>query len=478
MFLQIKRVGKLCLYFLVIGGPGVFPGCSPYRTQWQEPATKSAIKASNKNPRTPTRMLGDYGRFIHGAGRGMDGPATIKQLKKLHINTYFYLIHHSSAGWRYLLEKFLPAAQKAGINVFVYLSGPSAAIGTKDPNPFGTDYVHWAKVIAQLSLQYSHLKGWAIDDFNENIDTFTPSYVKKMVLAAHKINPQLSFLPVVYYFAASCPCFHRKYSAYIDGIIFPYLGFYNLKRLPKQLDAITKLWRSQSVVLMVYATKHSMSLNPPSADYVRKALQIGFSYNTNGKLGGVMTYKLNKQPHEISCKNYSHLLKFGLEYRVPTKKGDYVKASQKITLDLKAKSYQISFWQRDDRKPSNPRGYHMKQFLVDGRVVWQKDVAEDASKKTYKVSLDLTKYLKGKSNATIAFRLYEKKGVSSYEVRTSFGGFQSKGFHVTNESCFSWTFSSSGNTLFPTHQCHECNPDRQQKMFDAVEKVYGKWSGK
>jgi hypothetical protein len=422
-------------------------------------------------------MLGDYGRLIKKDRNIIDTPAMISQLKKLHINTYFYKIHHGHGVWAYLSKTFMPAAQKAGLNVFVYLSPPSAALGLKDPYPYGLDYVHWAKVIAQLSLQYSHLKGWAIDDFSSNVHTLTPLYVKKMVRAAHKINPQLSFWPVVSWYPASCPCFHRKYGPYVDGIIYPYIEFYDLKLLLHRLDQITKIWSSQRVVLMVYAKKHSGVLNPPPTSYVRKALQIGLNYKKHGKLAGVVTYKLKKDPHKTTCENSNkpNVLQFGVAYNMPTPKGDYVEASQKVRLNPRAGSYRISFQQMDSRTQSAAKRYHMKQFLVNGHVVWHKDVAKDGAKKPYKVSLDLTKYLKGKSSATIAFRLYEKRGVGNYTVKVTFGAIRSHGFHVANNDCSNWTFKSTGSKVHRMHQCHECNPHRQQKMFDAIKKLYGKW---
>jgi hypothetical protein len=489
MFLQKKRTRKLFLYLLVVSGLGILSGCSDMNSPLQSTqsggilnqaaANRAAVsikKANVKKILGGGRMLGDYGGFIHSADRNMKIRATIKQLKKLHVNTYFYKIHHSSAAWRNLLKKFMPAAQKAGINVFVYLSCPAAAIGDKDPNPFGTDYIHWAKAIAHLSLKYSHLKGWTIDDFTENLHIFTPSYVKKMQEAAHKVNPDLLFAPIVYYYHASSKSFHRKYGPYLDGIIFPYVVFYDLQQLPGQLDQITKIWPSKRVALMIYASRHSNVLNPPPTSYVRKALQIGLNYKKHGKLAGVLTYKLTKDPRKTICKNFvHHVLQFAVNWQIATKKGAYIEASQKVRLDPKARNYRISFSQRDDRKYSSPRGYHIKQFLVDGGVVWHKDVAKDASDKNYKVSLDLTKYLKGKSSAKIAFRLYEKRAVSAYEVQVTFGKIRGYGFHVANNGCFDWTFKSIGSKVHQTHQCHECNPHRQQKMFDAVKKLYSKW---
>jgi hypothetical protein len=488
MFLQKKRTRKLFLYLLVVSGLGILSGCSDMNTPLQSTQaggtlnSAAAYKAASSIKKVDVskmlggswRMLGDYGEFIHSADRNMKTQTTIKQLKKLHVNTYFYKIHHSAAAWRHLLKDFLPAAQKAGINVFVYLSCPEAAIGDKDPNPFGTDYIHWAKAIAHLSRKYSHLKGWAIDDFTYSLHTLTPSYVKKMQKSAHKINPKLIFAPEINYYLATSKSFHRKYGPYVDAIIVPYEVFYNLKPLPHQLDEITKMWGSKRVALMIYATKHGHILKPPPTQYVRKAVKIGLNYKKHGKLAGVIMYKLPKDPHKITCENLTHVLQFAVNWQTSTKTGVYVEASQKVRLNPGTHHYRISFWQQDDRHSSNPKGYHVKQFLVNGHVVWHKDVAKDGEKR-YKVSLDLTKYLRGKSRATIAFRLYEKRGVGSYEVQVTLGGIRGHGFHVANNGCSDWIFKSTGSKVHRTYQCHECNPHKQQKMFDAVKKLYSKW---
>jgi hypothetical protein len=487
MFSQTKRIDKLFLYLLIISGLGIFSGCSDMSSPVQntqvggilnQAATnRAAISRGKVNTRKILgggRMLGDYAATIEN-GWHINTPAMIRQLKKLHINTYFYLIHHGRAEWPFFRKKFMPAAQKAGINVFVYLSSPTAALGARDPYPYGTDYVHWAKIIAQLSLKYSRLKGWTIGDFTSNLHTFTPSYLRKMQKAAHKINPKLIFSPTVKYYYAKSPRFHQKYGSYLGGILVPYLRFYDLKQLPGQLDQITKVWPSKRVALMVYATKHSMALNPPSAHYVRKALQIGLNYKKHGKLAGVLTYKLRKNPHKTTCGNLKHVLQFTVNYNTPTKAGEYVEASQKVRLNPAADHYRISFWQQDGRKASSTRGYHIKQFLVNGHAVWHKDVTGD-SDKSRKVSLDLTRYLKGKSSARIAFRLYEKRGVSNFEVRVTFKKIQGHGFHVANNGCSDWAFHSKGSDVHRTHQCHECNHNREMKMFDAVKKLYGSWS--
>jgi hypothetical protein len=60
--------------------------------------------------------------------------------------------------------------------------------------------------------------------------------------------------------------------------------------------------------------------------------------------------------------------------------------------------------------------YHYKQLLVDGNVVWEGDVA-GGSNDWHKVTVDVAKYVQGKTSVTLAFRLLDKKGVSNFGVR-------------------------------------------------------------
>jgi hypothetical protein len=490
MFLQTKRTLKLFLYLLIISGLGVLSGYSEANMSSQSTQKRNDLLskvALHKNLQRG-RVLGDYGTILRKK-RSADGrhvvntPAMIKQLKKLHINTYFFPVFHEKSDW-HDLHKFLPAAQKAGIIVVVLLI-PPAEVKNKKPYPYGTDYIQWAKAIAQVSLKYPNLRGWTIDDFSSHQDTFTPSYVKKLVQSAHNINPELKFTPIVYYAAASCPCFHRKYSSYIDGLIMPYHIFYDVKPLTNELNAITNIWPPNKVILMAYATRNSNALFSPPANYVREVLQKGLSYENHGKrLAGVVTYKLAKMPqieHNSICRNFSR----GLNLQVgkgPTNAGDYAEASYEVHPYPTADNYRISFLYRDSRGTSDPKGYHIEQFLVDGHVVWDKDVAADgASKPPHKASLDLTKYLQAKKNARITFRLYEKHGVGNYSVLVSVSSVQGEGFNISDFSNSGWTFSTKGPKIISAKEYGPppgaCDIHREQKMFNAVEQLYGSWPG-
>jgi hypothetical protein len=433
----------------------------------------------------PYEILGNYGAVIRDKMPDANGihhvntSATISKLKELHVNTYYYLIYHEKTDWSDLKNKFLPAAQKAGINVVAYLVPPSESKGTHKSYPYTTNYIEWAKTIANLSLRYPNLKGWAIDDFGYNLSTFTPDYVKQMTLAGKKINPKLSFKPVIYYPQITSK-FVKEYSQYINGIIFPYKNFYDVEPLKSELDKITKLFHSKTIVLMVYVLKHSKVAFPPPVNYVLGALQTGLNYKANGKLAGVTTYFLSLSPQKESCAEDNYI-SFVLPPHTKTHPGNYVEASQKVQVNPSASSYQISFLQRDSfKKYPRDDGYHLKQLLVDGHVVWPGDVANDPADDWSKESFDLTSYLKDKSNATIAFRLYEHRGVSNFHIEVDIADIQAQGFNVVNPQFVNnkgWKISSNVSYMKGSFFHHQCDPNRQEDIYKGVKNLYGSEAG-
>ena len=78
-----------------------------------------------------TPVLGDYDREIREVTpradgvRHVDTAATIGRLREAHATTYFYLILHAETDWTDLQDEFMPAAERAGIDVWVYLVPPS-----------------------------------------------------------------------------------------------------------------------------------------------------------------------------------------------------------------------------------------------------------------------------------------------------------------------------------------------------------------
>jgi hypothetical protein len=107
-------------------------------------------------------------------------------------------------------------------------------------------------------------------------------------------------------------------------------------------------------------------------------------------------------PGELSC-----------PWSTPIKAGDFVSASISVRV-LSTNRFGLRFLERDDF--SGPTaGYHFKQVTIDDAVVWEEDVAGGSN--TWKtIVVDVTRWVQGKTNATLGFRLLDKKGVSNFGV--------------------------------------------------------------
>jgi hypothetical protein len=94
--------------------------------------------------------------------------------------------------------------------------------------------------------------------------------------------------------------------------------------------------------------------------------------------------------------------------------GDFGMADQTARV-MPRDSHTIRFRETDDFNGSTT-GYHFKQLLVDGAVVWESDVAV-GRRGWQDVTVDVTPQAKGKRDMSIAFRLVDKKGVANFPVR-------------------------------------------------------------
>ena len=93
--------------------------------------------------------------------------------------------------------------------------------------------------------------------------------------------------------------------------------------------------------------------------------------------------------------------------------GDYAMISQSAAVEA-GKPAVVRFRERDNY-PGKTAGYHMKQLLVDGHVVWEKDVA-GGDTDWHDVSVDISGPVQGKTKVTLAFRLLDKQPVGNFGV--------------------------------------------------------------
>ncbi|GAA3529785.1 hypothetical protein GCM10022419_005880 [Nonomuraea rosea] len=72
-----------------------------------------------------------------------------------------------------------------------------------------------------------------------------------------------------------------------------------------------------------------------------------------------------------------------------------------------------------------------EQLLLNGRVVWERDVAADPSA-WQQTTIDLTAKLSEATSATLQWRLYERKGVSNYFADVRVGDIVTTGLQLSD----------------------------------------------
>lgn len=310
----------------------------------------------------------DYAIPLRRPNGRVDVEALATRLKELGVGTYYWLVEPES-DWEDL-KLFLPKAAEVGVQVWVYLvppteSGSKPGKGPLYPAPFLLDYMRWALEIAKLSLQHTNLTGWVIDDFDGNLKFFTPDYVRRMQAQAKRLNPHLAFLPLTYF--GTIKPFVTDYRDVIDGVVVAY---------PQDRAEIEWAWAM---------------LNNANVVPLR---EINFPGGT------------------------------------PSHAGDYLMVAQNARV-LPAERYLIRF--RDNANPGwnhpPPSGYHVKQLLVQGEVVWEQDVAASPPGMG-EAEVDVTPQVRGKTNVTVAFRLLEKKGVGNYAARWRISDLRCEGLEL------------------------------------------------
>lgn len=330
----------------------------------------------------------DYANPLKRPDGRIDTEALVCRLKELGVGTYYWLVE-PAADWEDL-KLFLPKAGEAGLQVWVYLvppteNGAQSGSEAKYPAPFLQDYARWAEEIAKLSVLHTNLTGWVIDDFNSNFKFFTPEYVGQMQARAKRINPRLALLPLTY-FGAVKP-FVNKYREVIDGVVVAY------PQDRAEIDQARAMLNDAEEVLLP---------------------EINFPGSTDS------------QP------------------------GDFVMAAQTAKV-LPSPHRLIRF--RDNDNPGwnspPPSGYHVKQLLVDGAMVWEEDVAGTlAGWENHTV--DLEPWIGGHTNITVAFRMLEKKGVSNFSAHWRLADLQCEGLELSANLDQPGAWLVSGQGAFKT----------------------------
>ena len=262
----------------------------------------------------PYGMLGTYANPPRLENGRVNLDKLLSELKDLHADVYHWLIREKNREWDDLTQ-FLPLARKAGIKVWICVVPPSESKPADKfpPGSIGLDYVRWAAEIATLSLTEPNLVAWSIDDFVHNLKFYTPEYVKKMMDAAHAINPKLGFLPCCYY-KQTTPAFIKDYSPFLDGILFPYraesvkANLQDATKVESEIAQLRKMFNHPGfpIYLDIYASAHS-KLGASTPEYVKDVLTSGIKC-----ADGVFIYRhqdpvLNADKYQIIKKEFKRI---------------------------------------------------------------------------------------------------------------------------------------------------------------------------
>lgn len=451
-----------------------------------EPIHSSAISLKLYSSNEDHPIYGDYAAEIREKVKREDGllhvdtPRLIEKLKELKVNTYYFLIWHKPSDWDDLRKEFLPAAKKAGINVWVYLVPPSESKSSRS-EPYGTDYIAWFQAVGKLSLKYGNLKGIAVDDFNDNTQFFSPYYLKKVRMAGKRENPQLKFYAQTYY-PTITPSFIKKYKQLVDGIIMAfrddhYRNTQRVGRILPQVDEISAFLRNHHIplVVMIYASKLSNTPTSPTLAYVEGAVKALLHRLKTRQIMGIVTYVLYKEASlELSedkalrGKGYGSL--FSPVNSLP--KGAYTELQQQIYINPKG-PYQLDFAQYCSQPVHLELNSYQTEILIDHQVVWKKSVKNKNNGKWEQNTVNLTPYLKGKTNAVLSLRLTKhRSGPSSWTIN-GYDNLIPKGFSLSNnhfEKNQEWTTVCNNQTMIGDIVLFD--PKRRVKTFEAIKKYY------
>jgi hypothetical protein len=300
--------------------------------------------------------LADYDAELRRVDGRVEIGALVARLKELGVTTYYWLIWHAPTDWDDL-KLFLPQAAQAGIDVWVYLVPPS-----ESPPKYGSQYSE------PFRLDYQR---WAEE-------------IAKLSLQ------------------------HANLTAWVIDDFYANRAFFTPAYL-REMQTRSKHINPRLALLPL------MYFNEITARFAEDYREV--------MAGVVVAYLQDREEIEATWAILNDAAvvppnELTFPGDTPSRAGDFVRASQSAQV-LPADRYTLSFRERDDFTGPTA-GYHFKQLLVNGAVVWEQDVAGGPAG-WRKVVVDVTEQVRGKTGVTVAFRLFDKKGVSNFGVHWRLG---------------------------------------------------------
>lgn len=286
-----------------------------------------------------------------GNGR-VDIDGTLARLRQLGATTYYWFIGAAPTDWDDL-QLFLPKAADAGIEVWAYILPPRES----PPSPFG-------------------------GTFSEPYRLDFPSWAQEIARLSLR-HPNLTAWVIDDFYldhAFFTPDYVRAMQSKAKAIN-PHLAFvpimYPTEVVRKNVEPYRDILDGVIVAYLV---------DRADIERVRAVLN-----GTDGPAPGEIRFPNDSASHA----------------------GDYAIISQSAAVDA-GKPAVVRFRERDNYT-GKTAGYHLKQLLVDGHVVWEKDVA-GGDTDWHDVSVDISAQVQGKTKVMLAFRLLDKQPVGNFGV--------------------------------------------------------------
>ena len=296
--------------------------------------------------------LADYDSELRRPDGRVDIDGMVTRLKELGVTTYYWLVWHVPTDWDDL-KLFLPKAAAAGIDVWAYLVPPS-----ESPPKYGNQYSE------PFRLDY-HRWGQEIARLSLQHANLT-AWVIDDFYANHEFFT---------------PAYLREMQA-------------RAKRINPRLAFLPLMYFDE--IRAKFVEEYRDVIDGVVVAYLQDRDEIEWTW-------AILNDAAVVPPGELSY-----------PWDTPSKAGDFVMASQSAQV-LPAERYVVAFRERDDFTGLTS-GYHFKQLLVDGVVVWEDDVA-GGTFAWRKITVDVTEHVRGRTRVTVALRLFDKKGVSNFGMR-------------------------------------------------------------
>jgi hypothetical protein len=282
----------------------------------------------------------------------VDTETTVRRLGELGVNTYYWLIYHAATDWDDL-KAFLPQAASSNISVWVYLVPPSES-APKQGNVYCEPY------------RLDYVK-WAeaIGQLSREHTNLTAWVIDDFYANHDRFTP--AYVRDMQLRARSA----NPHSAFLPLMYFDEINARFVEDYRPVIDG----------VVVAYLQDH-------------------------GEIQRTWAF-LNDADIPPACE-------FVCPPDTETKAGDYVMATEDVRI-LEGNHNRILFRERDNYN-GKTAGYHIKQLLIDGVVVWEQDVA-GGGVNWHDVDVDVTPNVQGHPRVKAAFRLLEKKGVSHFPIR-------------------------------------------------------------